>query len=213
MIAVILGTGPSLTKEQLKIVEQAKNEGKCQVFGMNHIWQDFPTLDVFLSCNKEYYDYYWHEGLKYHPATKWTWDKDTAKKYQINYVEGKWADGFSKDPNFIHYGHSSGFQVPGLAYNYGFRKMILLGYDMGYASDYNGRCRQVGSKPRHYFDGGEYPHRLQHWPSVKVKNGVFTELIQQFEKVKEINTDLEIINCSPGSHLTCFPMMDIEEAL
>jgi hypothetical protein len=213
MIAVILGTGPSLTKDQLDHVYQAQQAGKCKVFGMNHIWQDFPTLDVFMACNLEYYDYYWDRGLKYTPCQKWTWHKPTADKYQINHVEGIWADGFSKDPNYIHLGHSSGFQAPGLAYNLGYRKLVLLGYDMGYAPDYDGKARQVGSKPRHYFDGGEYPAPLQHWPSVKVKNGVFIELIEQFEKVKEINPDVEIINCSPGSYMTCFPIMDIKEAL
>jgi len=208
MLAVILGTGPSLTPDQLEHVKQAQAAGKCKVFGMNNTWMD-AKLDVFLACNPEYYSHFWDKGLKDYPCEKWTWDKSTATKYDITHIHGKWGDGFSK--THLHYGHSSGFQAPGLAYYMGFRKLILLGYDMGYAPDYNGKTRQIGSKPRHYF--GEYPSQLQHWPSVKVKDGVFTELIEQFEKVKEINTDLEIVNCTPGSYMTCFPMMDIKEAL
>lgn len=181
------------------------------VFGMNHVWRDFPTLDVFLSCNPEYYDHHWDDGLKDHPAEKWTWDKMTAEEYGIRYIEGRWDDGFSTNPKYLHYGHSSGFQLPGIAYHYDVRKMLLIGYDMAYAHDYDGKANRIGSKPRHYF--GEYAPDLQHWPSVKIKNGVFTELIEQFEKVKIINPNIEIINCTPGSAMTCFPMMDLESCL
>jgi len=171
---------------------------------MNHVWRDFPTLDVFLSCNPEYYDTQWERGLKDIPAEKWTWDRDTAQRYRIRFIEGKWADGFSSDPRFIHYGHSSGFQLPQIAYHAGFRRLLLCGYDMKFAPDYDGRNRRIGSTPRHYF--GEYDDdKLKHWPSVKIRDGVFVELIEQFEKVKRLNPDVEIINCSPGSALTCFP--------
>lgn len=208
---IILATGPSLTKQQLITAKAAQSADKAMVFGVNHIWRDFPSLDVFLACNPEYYDAYWEEGLKDIESDKWTWHKPTAEKYRINHIEGRWADGLSTDPRYLHLGHSSGFQVPGIAYHYGIRRMLLCGYDMRYAEDYDGRNRRVGSSPRHYF--GEYTPELQHWPSVKIKNGVFTELIEQFEKVKEINRDVEIINCSPGSAMKCFPMMSLEEAL
>jgi len=210
-IGVVLGTGPSLTKDQLDYVYQSQQAGKCKVYGVNHAWRDFPTLDVFMACNYEYYNYYWEHGLKNIPAAKWTWHLETSKRYGINYIEGKWEEGFSKDPNYLHFGHSSGFQIAGLAYRDKIKKMILLGYDMCFAPDYNGRNRQIGNKPRHYF--GEYPEQLQHWPSVKIQRGVFTELIQHFERVSEINTDVEIINCSPDSAMTCFPMMKLEDAI
>ncbi len=212
-VAVILATGPSLNAAQLALVREAQKAGKVRVFGMNHIWKDYPDLDGFLACNYQYYEYYWDEGLKYLPCDKWTWHEPTAKKYGLKYIDGKWAPGLSTDPAYIHYGHSSGFQVPGIAYHAGARKMILLGYDMSYAPDYNGRSRQIGSKPRHYFKGGEYPTPLQHWPSVKVRRGVFVELIDHFAEINTVNPDVTMINCSPGSAMTCFPMMDLEVAL
>jgi hypothetical protein len=130
----------------------------------------------------------------------------------LRFIAGKWADGFSKDPECIHYGHSSGFQLPQIAYHKGFRRLLLCGYDMAYAKDYDGRNQRIGSTPRHYF--GEYKEpELQHWPSVKVKDGVFVELIEQFEKVKKLNPDVEIVNCSPGSAMTCFAMGDLWQEL
>jgi len=198
-----------LTPAVLDAARRGQAQGQWSVYGMNRLWRDFPTLDVFLSCNPEFYDCEWERGLKDIPAEKWTWDANTASKYGIRHIRGKWADGFSHDPRFIHYGHSSGFQLPQLAYHAGFRRLLLCGYDMHFAADYDGKNERIGSRPRHYF--GEYEdEQLQHWPSVKVKDGVFVELIEQFEKVKRLNPDVEIINCSPGSAMQCFPFADLE---
>jgi hypothetical protein len=206
--AVILATGPSLTEDVVSAVRQGQKQGKWSVYGMNHTWKIFPTLNHFHACNKEYYDCEWGNGLDKLPCTKTTIDIATANKYGIKYINGKWADGFSSDPEYVHYGHSSGFQLPQIAYNNGFKRLLLCGYDMRFASDYNGKNERIGSAPRHFF--GEYHQKeLKHWPSVKIKDGVFIELIQQFENVKIINTDVNIINCSPGSAMTCFPFENI----
>lgn len=210
--AVVLATGPSLTPEMLAAARRGQERGAWAVYGMNHVWRDFPTLDVFLACNPEYYETQWDLGLKHHRAAKWTWDWKTAMKYGLNFIPGKWADGFNKDGSCIHYGHSSGFQLPQIAYHDGFRRLLLCGYDMRYAADYDGKNQRIGSAPRHYF--GEYEDAaLNHWPSVKVKDGVHVELIEQFEKVKRLNPEVEIINCSPGSAMTCFPMATLEQFL
>jgi hypothetical protein len=210
--AVILATGPSLTPEVLKAARRGQELGAWSVFGMNHVWRDFHTLDVFLACNPEYYASQWELGLKHHKAEKWTWDRETAERYGLRFIPGKWADGFSKDTSCIHYGHSSGFQLPQIAYHAGFRRLLLCGYDMRYAKDYDGRNQRIGSSPRHYF--GEYGDAaLNHWPSVKVKDGVHVELIEQFEAVKRMNPEVEIVNCSPGSAMTCFPMATLQELL
>jgi hypothetical protein len=102
--------------------------------------------------------------------------------------------------------------LPQIAYHAGFRRLLLCGYDMRYAADYDGRNQSIGSVPRHYF--GEYKEsELNHWPSVKVRDGVHVELIEQFEKVKRLNPEVEIINCSPGSAMTCFQMATLQELL
>jgi len=212
--AVILATGPSLTNEVLKAARHGQELGAWAVFGMNHVWRDFPTLDVFLACNKEFYELEWDRGLKHHRAEKWHWDAETCLRFGLNYVSGRWADGFSKEPGVIHLGHSSGFQLPQLAYHAGFRRLLLCGYDMKFAPDYSGENHRIGSCPRHYFGDGEYDdEQLQHWPSKRVVNGVHVELIEQFEAVKRLNTDLQIVNCSPGSAMTCFPMSTLQECL
>jgi hypothetical protein len=210
--AVVLATGPSLTAEVLAAAKVGQQRGLWSVYGMNHVWRDFPTLEGFLACNPEYYEAQWELGLKDLAAEKWTWDQKTAARYGVRLVRGKWSDGFSKVPGVIHYGHSSGFQLPQIAYHAGCRRLLLCGYDMRFATDYDGKNKRVGSAPRHYF--GEYEEKkLQHWPSQKIADGVFVELIEQFEKVKRINRDVEIINCSPGSAMQCFPMARLTDFL
>jgi hypothetical protein len=210
--AVILATGPSLTPEVIEAARRGQQMGLWALFGMNHVWRDVPSLDVFMACNPEYYASQWELGLKDRLAEKWAWDSATSLRFGLRFIHGKWLDGFSKDPSCIHYGHSSGFQLPQIAYHAGFRRLLLCGYDMRYAADYDGRNQRIGSSPRHYF--GEYDGaELNHWPSVKVKDGVHVELIEQFEKVKRLNPEVEIINCSPGSAMTCFQMATLQELL
>ena len=197
---MIIATGPSINDATLNLCAHSG----LPLFGMNHVWK-YLNVDYFMSCNYQYYDVYWNKGLSETRSIKYTWDLTTARKYGINYIKGKWADGFSKEKNVIHYGHSSGYQLPGLAYSLGFRKLLLVGYDMNYGEGYDG-YNKLTIKPRHFF--GEYPSELQHWPKQP-----FTEIIRLFETVKTLNPDVEIINCTPGSAMKCFPIMRLEDAL
>lgn len=210
--AVILATGPSLTEEVLHAARIGQEELGWKIYAMNHAWRVFPSADAFHACNYQYYDAEWENGLKDLTCQKTTIDMQTARKYNIRYIAGRWGDGFSQDQSYIHYGHGSGFQTPQIAYHDGFKRILLCGYDMAYARDYNGRNKRVGSTPRHFF--GEYDHpMLNHWPSKRVVNGVHEELIEQFEKVKLLNPDCEIVNCSEGSAMECFPFGKLDDFL
>jgi len=195
-----IGTGPSLTPGQ---VQAAQRKG-FTLYGCNLAYE-FP-LAVFHACNRQFYDYYWCRGLEEHPATKYTIDADAARQYGINYLPGRWSQGLCEPPH-VSYGHSSGFQLLNLAYHAKPARIVLLGYDMRYAPDYNGRERKVGSTPRHYF--GEYPSALQHWPKVSVNAGVHSELVDLYRAVAR-QGKVEIVNCTPGSAIDCFPAVAIE---
>jgi len=109
----------------------------------------------------------------------------------------------------IHHGHGSGYSLVSMAYRNGADRIILLGYDLKYAEDYNGRSQHIGSSPRHYF--GEYPASMQHWPSVSVVRGIHVELVDLYRSIRAQGL-VEVINCTPGSAIDCFPMMDIADA-
>ncbi len=159
------------------------------------------------ACNGGWWDHYWPE-CKDDPAEKWTCNKPAADRYGLNWVAERNAPGLSSDPSVIHHGHGSGFTLVNLAYLMGAERIVLLGYDLKYAPDYDGRAQAVGSTPRHYF--GEYPPALQHWPKVHVRNGVHVELLDLYRSVARQGL-VEIVNCTPGSAIDCFPMRDIHD--
>ncbi len=214
MTGVIMGTGPSLTAEQVEYVRQARADDKCRVFGVNNAFQVAEYLDVLMSCNIEWWDHY-ADDAKFQEFRQaayrdlWTWDKSTSLQFDVNYIGGKWGDSFSTDPGFIHYGHSSGFQIMNLAYHYGIRDFVLVGYDMRYLPGYDRRNKKPGAG-RHFF--GEYPKELQHWPNVG-QNGEFTGLLKVFKTIDTCGLGIKIVNCSPDSALDFFENAELKDIL
>jgi hypothetical protein len=199
-----IATGPSLTLRQ---VEAARRKGFV-LFGCNNVWRDVPDLSLLYACNLGWWAHYWCEELKQYPAEKWTTNKVAADKFSLNWIAEKFDYGLSNNPRIVHHGHGSGYTMLNLAYLMGASRILLLGYDCKYAPDYDGKQRNVGGAPRHYF--GEYPRTLQHWPSVQVKNGVHVEMVSLYASVAMQNA-VEIVNCTPGSAIDCFPRADIEQ--
>lgn len=197
-----IGTGPSLTLGQ---IETARRKG-FTLFGCNNVFREVPDLTLLYGCNAGWWDYYWIQ-VREHSAEKWTTNRPAAEKHGLNWVAECNAPGLSTSPDIIHHGHGSGFSLLNIAYLMGAERIVLLGYDMKYAPDYSGYNCAIGSGPRHYF--GEYPEVLQHWPKLQVKNGIHVELVEQYASVARQGV-VEIVNCTPDSAVTCFPMRDID---
>jgi hypothetical protein len=225
--AVIIGTGPSLTDDQIQHIREYRQtpNSKIRVFGVNNAYQKDIVLDVLYACNPEWWDHY-HEDVKMEfllddgYTSCWTWDNATARKYGLNWIEGRWSGGkrrvtsFSKDPNYIHYGHGSGYEVINLAYHFGCRHMVLVGYDLRYSSNYDPVRKLAGTEPRHFF--GEYPSVLQHWPGrggSVAADGQITGLLDIYRTVDCDDLGLRITNCSPGSALDFFETGELEKVL
>jgi hypothetical protein len=204
---VVIATGPSLTKTQIDYVCKAHHQGLCRVFGINRTFIDVPCLDVFHAYNIEFWNYYGEQIQKIN-AHRWTVHTEIANKYGAFCIQLRDHEGFSKTPNYINKGHSSGFQILNIAYWYGCSRLLLLGYDMQYPKDYDGRARQAGTQ-RHYF--GEYPKELQHFPSSGMDEN--KKLIGLIDLYKKIEVDIEIINCTPNSALDIWPMKPLNKCL
>lgn len=222
--AVIVGTGPSLTHEQTEIIRhyRSKPDSNIKVFGINNTFELDLTIDVFFACNPEWWDHY--AGRVKHPrldarrrngCDMWTWDIATARRYDLNWIEGRWSGGkrnvtsLSTDPSFIHYGHGAGYEVLGVAYHYGVRRFVLAGYDLRYPRRYDRMARKPGGR-RHFF--GEYPPALQHWPKAG-PNGEMTGLLDCYRTVDCDKLGLTITNCSPGTALDFFETGELSDVL
>lgn len=166
-----------------------------------------PDAKLLYGCNHEWWAHYW-DDVKDLPCEKWTTSTIAASAHGINWIAERHAPGLSMDPDVIHHGHGSGYSLVSMAHRAGADRIVLLGYDLKYAPDYDPANRDVGSSPRHFF--GEYPPGMQHWPSVKVKDGVHVELRDLYREIKEQNV-VEVVNCSPGTAMDSIPIRNIAD--
>lgn len=172
------------------------------MFCCNNAIRLAPDAELLYAVNPEWWDYYWPE-VKDLPCAKWTTNKQAAFEYGLNWIAERSADGLSTDRDVIHHGHGSGFSLVSLAHRAGAKRCILLGYNLRYAPDYDGRSKSIGSSPRHslaLLRSGEYPASMQHWPSVKVQNGVHVELVRLYQSVRDQGL-VELVNATPDSAL------------
>lgn len=204
--ALIIGTGPSLTRDVIDLC----NASTLKKFGVNNVWQVI-DLDVFHACNDFYFTEYWNKGLSEIRAEQWTNHPDIVKqcpgtKY-IKHHPNNEQPGLSRDRSYTHRHHGSGPQMLNIAYHYGIKTMLLVGWDMHYPGKID---RHNYSKPRHFF--GDDICSGKHFPMTG-NQGEFTGLIKEVCSIHPEDYNIEIYNCTPGSALTCFPMMHLRDAL
>ena len=199
MIAAIIGTGPSLTLKQVDKVRHLKTFGANRAFEFD--------LDVIHGCNYQFWNHYWPQ-IKDYRCDKWTTRPELKDKYQgLNYIREEWIDGLSTDKSYIAAHHGTGPQCINLALHYGAKVMLLIGWDMRFPGKIDNRRY---TEPRHFF--GEDALTELHWPKTDL-NGDLGGLIREMETIHPEDYGIEIINCTPNSAMTCFPMMDLDEAL
>lgn len=117
-----------------------------------------------------------------------------ALSYNINLVQGRHQQGFSSDPRVVHYGLNSGFQAVNLAMHLGATRIALVGFDMQ---------TRAGSN---HFDG-------MHPPPLRNTQDYDTFINAFKVAMPSVPEHIEIVNCTPNSALTCFPVMELKELL
>ena len=172
----------------------------------NNAYQLAPDAKLLYSVNYSWWQHYWDE-VKDLPCEKWSTNKAVCEDFDVNWIDETYAEGLSTNPKILHHGHGSGYSLLGMAYHKGYRRILLLGYDCKYAPDYDGKQKKIGKSPRHFF--GEYPPSMQHWPSVMVRKGIHVELRYLYGTIAKQGL-VEVLNCTPGSAIDCFPRKRID---
>jgi hypothetical protein len=164
------------------------------IVAVSDAYRVLPFADVLYSCDRKWWDY--HKGCPDFAGEKWSShaaDNDklaTAEKYNLKLVAGQCGDRFSFDPGVITYGGNSGFQAVNLALLMGARHIVLVGFDM---------------RGSHFF--GKHPEPLRNTSN-------YVNFIAAFKRAeKKLPADIEIINATPGSALTCFKRQTLDDAL
>lgn len=189
--AIVAASGESLTQAQL---DMCRGE---HVLVVNDAYRLAPWAEVLYACDPHWWTAH-QEGVKKFTGEKWSShqrrvnDKELcAQKHGLMLCRGDDGDGFSMDGEKIHYGGNSGFQGINLTMAFlGFSGLVaLIGFDM---------------KGKHFF--GDHP------PQLITKDP--SRFIPAFRKaVRRGYPGIDIVNCTPGSALDCFPFMRIEDAL
>lgn len=196
-LCIVAAPGPSLTEE---VAEACKGH---HVVAVNDAWRRVPFAEVLYAGDSSWWEH--HGGVPEFVGEKWSAHGDRTVndkrlcwlRYGLKLVRGRFDPGFSFDPAAIHYGENSGYQAVNLAALMmgAVGKIALVGFDM----------KMVDGK-RHFF--GEHPPELrstasgyQKWP------------LKFAQAAKSLPAGLEIVNCTPGSALTCFPMRELSEVL
>lgn len=194
---IVAAPGPSLTPA---VAEACKGYPTVAV---NDACRLFPDADILYACDAEWWHV--HCGAPKFSGERWSSQGDrlrddkreAAAAYDIKLIRGTDQPGFSYRPDLIHYGNNSGYQATNIAgHKIGWNgTIVLVGFDM----------RRVKGRS-HFF--GEHPSTLRttrtgydKWPKL------FAEAAHGLPQT------VRIVNCTPDSALTCFPMVELADAL
>ncbi len=193
---VILAGGTSLDLAQVRQVAMARLEPRCRVIAVNDAIYAAWWADLLYAA-----DYGW-----------WNVHRTTATKFKgikvscCETVPAQWgvkwlicdpnSEGLSPKPSQTHGGGNGGYQACNIAYHLGAARILLLGFDMhdgGGKVHWHGRHEDLNNP-----DAVNYGSWLAAYPA-----------LARDLKAKGV----EVINCSPGSALDCFPKARLEEVL
>lgn len=211
-IAVVMGGGPSLTREQVDMCRGRH----CIAVNDAYLWADFADVVYFADSKWFRWQMTGRDGTG-HPIglsadeLKRRWRDFAGLKVSISdalkskvpenaalFIENASALGkpgaLSRDVTAITTGSNSGFQALNIAVLSGAARVILLGID--------GKAGAGGK--RHFF--GDHPDKTEA-PYAAMRTHFALAARECLER------GVELINCSPGTAIDNMPCMYLEEAL
>jgi hypothetical protein len=189
---VIMASGPGLTQAQVEHVRTTLP--KPVSIAVNSTFKRAPWATIVYAGDFMWWKVYHKEVAAACPAAeRWTGDQKSSQNYKINRMKCVNRPGLGLQ--HTHMGGNSGYQAINLAFLFGCRRILLLGFTM----------REIGGR-KHWHE--DHPQPL-------VQKILPDEWRHKFEALaKDLRREnCQVINCDPLSALTCFPMGDIEEEL
>jgi hypothetical protein len=198
--AVVLASGPSMTREVAQTVHDADVMSIAvnnQAIDTNGLPAMSPWADILFAGD---FSWWFHnraaiaefKGMKVSLDSenhRWT----TELLEQVIFLRHGGVDGFDERLGYLRTGGNSGYMALHLALTLGAKRVVLCGFDM---HSKNGE---------HWFGG-------HHWRvDFKSKYDLFLNRFKS--SAKQLQKQGEIINATPDSALKCFPMMTLEDAL
>lgn len=184
---VLLGCGPSLTREDVEFCQ-----GKARVIAINDSYKLAAFADVVYACDRQWWR--WHQGVPSFTGLKYGLTVKRGEFPGVEVLQNTGDEGLELAPTGLRTGKNSGYQAINLAVHLGAVRILLLGYDM----------RVPKGQPTHWF--GEHP--LFRRPPFVVFLEKFPTIVKPLQQA-----GVTVINCTPQSALTCFPMASLRDTL
>lgn len=210
----LIASGPSLTEDQVLMLR-----GRVPVIVVNDSYLMAPWADIHYFADAKWYE--WHRNYEspaqhlfgreralalFHgfQGARVTIENHQAKirahEPGVKVVRNdnhapdcpKPPEGLCLKPDGVRTGSNSGYQALNLAVHTGAKRLLLLGYDM---RESDGRTHWFGDHPRKTSSAEQFVP-------------AFRTLVEPLRKL-----GIEVVNCTPGSALDCFPKRALEETL
>lgn len=181
---VCLGTGPSLTQEDVDRVR-----GKATAIAINDAFRLAPWAEVLYACDSKWWYWHWLKGAREFAGLKFALDPPAKQYAGVQVLRNTGEGGLELDPTALRNGRNSGYQAINLAVHLGAARIVLLGYDM---------------RGDHFF--GRHPDASRPPFNVCLKH--YASLVDPLKRL-----GVEIVNCTRKTALECFPRRPLEEVL
>lgn len=196
--AVLIASGPSLSSDQLAHVRAVHARGGCRVIAINNAWERAPWADALYACDPRWWEWY-GAADRFHGIKVTLEQHDTEARVlrrwpEVKVLRNDGRTGLCEDPTALRTGKLGGYQAINLAAHLGAARLLLLGYDCR-----RGPNGELHCHPDHPIPGVE--------PKPAWRDD-FATLIGPLQ-----TRGIEVVNCTPGSALTCFPMGRVEDEL
>jgi hypothetical protein len=183
----ILAGGPSLKGFDASILQGRR------VITINKSYELAPWADLEYFCDFKFQA--WYPEVYGFRGRIVTTEERLRDDPRVLWLERTGIDGLEENPTGIRHGQNSGYQAINIAYHLGATRIVLLGYDM---------------KP----NGNQVHWHTEH-PSPTSPDIFARAMLPHFPTLVEPlkQRGVEVINCTPDSALTCWPMKRLEEIL
>lgn len=168
------------------------------MIAVNDAWRLCPEADYLYGCDPHWWEVH-GEATQAFAGERWTQrqqgDKDpreaaVAKRFGLNVIDGEDKPGLGRAR--IHYGGNSGYQAMNLAFLWGARCILMLGFDMH------------KSEKAHFF--GDHPGRLNAQTNYAQFLPYFEPLARDLKEA-----GVRVINCTRVTALKCFERATVED--
>ena len=188
-----IGGGPSVTPQAV-----AAARGKSRVIAVNDSYLLAPWADLLYFADHRWWE--WHKAkpaFVAHAGIKVTIENTgmLIRDEAVHMLHNSGGELLSDAPNGIHTGSNGGYQAINIAYLAGAKRILLLGYDMKFPAGKS-----------HWHGGHEIKVPESHYTGLYAVK--FKTMLPQLKKA-----GVEVINCSIGSSIQCFPFAPLAEAL